>query len=67
MQGFMLGEHRCAMSMDMLWPCYGLGLDIGHRQYPWASFHVHEHFDYGLGTGTSQVHLDCQGYNHLTH
>ena len=30
-QGFMLGECGCAMSMDVLWPHYGLGLDIGHR------------------------------------
>ena len=30
--GFMLGEHGCALSMDMLWPRYGISLGIGHRQ-----------------------------------
>ena len=29
--GFILREHGCAMSMDVLWPRYGCGLDVGHR------------------------------------
>ena len=30
-QGFMLGERGHAMSTDVLQPCYGIGLDVGHR------------------------------------
>ena len=52
--GFMLGEHRSAVSTDMLWPRYGLGLNVGHWQIPQGSitwvacpYHrylTHEHF-----------------------
>ena len=31
--GFMLRERGRAMSTDVLRPCYGLGLEVGHRQY----------------------------------